>query len=282
MSVRRARTRLSRRLPMGAILGAIVLAALTVIALLGRGVAPYDPEQVSDAVFQPPSGTHLLGTNDLGQDIFSELLTGTRLSILVALSVAVLSTVLAWGVGLIGGYAPGGDVLIAASDLLLAIPALPLLVLLVAYGGTGLLYVIAAMGLLSWPAFARIVRSQVLSTRERDYVVAAYAAGAKPPRVVIRHILPETVPIIVTKFVLTARWAVLIEATLSFLGLTDPGSVSWGNMLNHAFRDPLLFTRNAWLWAALPPATAIVILVLSLALIARIAEPRARHVLPEA
>jgi len=86
----------------------------------------------------------------------------------------------------------------------------------------------------------------------------------------------------VTKFVLTVRWAVLVEATLAFLGLTDPGSLSWGNMLNHAFRDPLLFTRSAWLWSALPPATAIVMLVLSLAFIAQITEPGPRRVLPEA
>jgi ABC-type dipeptide/oligopeptide/nickel transport system permease subunit len=279
---RQAQMQASRRLPVAAVLGAVVLAALFAFALLGKSAAPYDPEQVSDAVFQPPSGTHLLGTNDLGQDVFSELVAGTRLSMFVGISVATLSTVLAWSVGLISGYAPGGEFIIAASDLLLAIPALPLLVLLVAYGGTGLTYIIVAMGLLSWPAFARIVRSQVLSTRERDYVIAAYAAGAKPPRVVIRHILPETVPIIATKFVLTARWAVLVEATLAFLGLTDPGSISWGNMLNHAFRDPLLFTRSTWVWSALPPATAIVILVLSLALIAQITEPKARRVLPEA
>lgn len=276
------RMRTARRFPGGAVLGATVLAILFATALLGKSAAPYDPQQVSDVVFQPPSRAHLLGTNDLGQDVFSELVTGARLSVLIGISVATLSTVLAWSVGLISGYAPGGDFIIAASDLLLAIPALPLMVLLVAYGGTGLLYVILAMAFLSWPAFARIVHSQVLSTRERDYVVAAYAAGAKPARVVVRHILPETIPIIVTKFVLTARWAVLIEATLAFLGLTDPGSISWGNMLNRAFRDPLLFTRNAWLWSALPPATAIVMLVLGLALIAQLTEPRVHRVLPEA
>lgn len=277
-----AHRRAIRRLPVRAVFGAVALAALFVVALLGKTAAPNDPEQVSDTVFQPPSVTHLLGTNDLGQDVFSQLVAGTRLSVFVGVSVATLSTVLAWAVGLISGYAPGGGFIIAASDLLLAIPALPLLVLLVAYGGTGLAYTIIAMALLSWPAFARIVRSQVLSTRERDYVLAARAAGAGSLRVVTRHILPETVPVIVTKFVLTVRWAILIEATLAFLGLTDPGSISWGNMLNHAFRDPLLFTRNAWVWSALPPATAIVIVVLSLALVAQITEPMARRVLPDA
>jgi peptide/nickel transport system permease protein len=267
---------------MGAAVGAAALAVFFVVAIMGTGATPYNPEQVSDAVFQPPSGAHWLGTNDLGQDVFSELVAGTRLSMLLGISVGVISTALAWTVGLISGYAPGGGLVIATGDLLLAVPVLPLLVLLVAYGGVGLAHVVVAMGLLSWPAFARIIRLQILSTRERDYVLAARAAGAGALRIAVRHILPETVPVVATKFVLTVRWAILIEATLAFLGLTDPATVSWGNMLNHAFRDPLLFTRSAWLWSALPPATAIVAVVLSLALIAQVTEPRVRPALPDA
>jgi len=282
VAAERAQVRGTGRLPGGALVGAVVLAALVVVALLGASAAPYDPEQVSGVVYQPPSRVHLLGTNDLGQDILSGVVAGTRLSLFVGVSVAALSTTLAWGIGLVSGYAPRGKLLIATSDLLLAIPTLPLLALLVAYGGAGIVNAVVAMSALSWPAFARVVRTQVLSTKEREYVVAAYAAGAGPLRVVMRHILPETVPIIATKFILTVRWAILIEANLAFLGLADPGRASWGNMLNHAFRDPLLFTRNAWLWSALPPAMAIVIVVLSLAVVAQLTERRARRVLPEA
>ncbi len=277
----RAQSRRTGRLPGGALIGLWVLGALLLVAILGRSAAPYDPEQVSEAVYQPPSRMHLFGTNDLGQDVFSEVVAGARLSLFVGVSVAVLSTALAWGVGLVSGFAPRGDLLVAMSDLLLAIPALPLLVLLVAYVGSGTLRVVVAMGVLSWPAFARVVRTQVLSTKEREYVVAAQAAGAGSLRVMLRHILPETVPIIVTKFVLTTRWAILIEANLAFLGLGDPERVSWGNMLNHAFRDPLLFARPAWLWLAAPPAMAIVVVVLSLALVAQLTERRERRVLPE-
>jgi peptide/nickel transport system permease protein len=273
-----------RRVPRvshGTLVAACILAALAAVAILGRSAAPYDPGQVSEQVFQPPSRLHLLGTNDLGQDVFSEVIVGTRLSLLVGLAVAALSTALAWGFGLLSGFARRGDLLIAASDLLLAIPTLPLLVLLAAYVGPGVGAVIAAMSALSWPAFARVVRTQVLSTREREYVVAALAAGAGSLRVMTRHILPDTVPIIVTKFVLTVRWAILIDANLGFLGLSDPGAVSWGSMLNHAFRDPLLFTRAAWMWSAVPPAAAIVAVVLSLALVAQIFETRTRRALPE-
>ena len=266
------------RLLRGPVVALCVLAALTAVAVLGKSVAPYDPEQVSELVFQPPSRPHVFGTNDLGQDIFSQVIAGARLSLLVGVSVAALSTALAWGAGLFGGFSPHGDLLIAASDLLLAIPTLPLLVLLAAYVGPGLPGVIAAMGALSWPAFARVVRTQVLSTREREYVAAALAAGARPVRIAVRHILPETVPIMVTKFVLTMRWAIVIDANLAFLGLSDPGAVSWGNMLNHAFRDPLLFTRPAWVWSAGPPAAAILIVVLSLASAAQVLAQPTRSV----
>lgn len=260
------------RLGAGPIGGLAVLVLLVILALVGREIVPYDPAAISGPAYQPPSRVHLLGTNDLGQDVLSELLAGVQRSLVVGLSVAVMSTAVAWGVGLVAGFAPWGNLLMAPADLLLAIPLLPLLLLLVAYVGPGLGGLVAAMGLLIWPAFARVVRTQVLSARERDYVLAAHALGATPLRVLGRHVLPETVPIIVTKFILTARWAILIESNLAFLGLGDPGAESWGIMLSHAFRDPLLFTRGTWLWSALPPAAAIVAAVLSLGLVAQLTE----------
>ena len=269
------------RLPAGMLVGAGVLAALVVVAVLGRSLAPYDPDQVSAAVYQPPSRLHLLGTNDLGQDILSEVIVGTRLSVSVGMSVAVLSTALSWTIGVLSGIAPRGGLLVAGGDLLLALPALPLLALFVAYTGPGVPVLVITMGVLSWPAFARVIRTQVLSTKERDYVAAALALGAGPLRIMLRHILPDTMPIVVTKFVLTMRWAVLIDANLAFLGLADPGAISWGNILSHAFRDPLLFTRRAWLWSSAPPALAIMGVVLSLALVGRLTEPREPRALPD-
>ena len=269
------------RLPSGTLVGVGVLAALMAVAVLGRNLAPYDPDQVSPAVYQPPSRLHLLGTNDLGQDILSEVIVGTRLSLSVGMSVAVLSTALSWTIGVLSGIAPRGGLLVAGGDLLLALPALPLLALFVAYTGPGVPVLVITMGVLSWPAFARVIRTQVLSTKERDYVAAALALGAGPMRIMLRHILPDTMPIVVTKFVLTMRWAVLIDANLAFLGLADPGAISWGNILSHAFRDPLLFTRRAWLWSSAPPALAIMGVVLSLALVGRLTEPREPRALPD-
>jgi peptide/nickel transport system permease protein len=264
-----------------AVVGGCVLAALLAAAVLGRSAAPYDPDQISGAAYQPPSRAHLLGTNDLGQDIFSEVVVGARSSLGVGVSVAALSTALAWMIGVLGGIMPRGEMLALLGDLLLVLPALPLLVLLTAYVGPSAPAAAITLGVLSWPAFARVIRAQVLSTKEREYVVAALAMGSGLFRIMARHIIPETIPIIVTKFVLTLRWAVLIDANLAFLGLADPASASWGNMLNHAFRDPLLFTRRAWLWSAGPPALAIAALVVTLAFVAQLTERREPRVLPE-
>ena len=281
MAVTAPRSWVPGRVSHGAVVGGCMLAALLAVAVLGRSAAPYDPDQVSGAVYQPPSHLHLLGTNDLGQDILSEVVAGARSSLGVGASVATLSTALAWMIGVLGGIMPRGDLLAPVGDLLLAVPALPLLVLLTAYVGPSGTGMVITMSALSWPAFARVIRAQVLSTKERGYVVAASAMGSGLFRIMTRHILPETVPIIVTKFVLTMRWAVLIDANLAFLGLADPGTASWGNMLNHAFRDPLLFTRRAWLWSAGPPALAIAMVVVTLALVAQLTERREPRVLPE-
>ena len=281
MAVTAPRSWVPGRVSHGAVVGGCMLAALLAVAVLGRSAAPYDPDQVSGAVYQPPSHLHLLGTNDLGQDILSGVVAGARSSLGVGASVATLSTALAWMIGVLGGIMPRGDLLAPVGDLLLAVPALPLLVLLTAYVGPSGTGMVITMSALSWPAFARVIRAQVLSTKERGYVVAASAMGSGLFRIMTRHILPETVPIIVTKFVLTMRWAVLIDANLAFLGLADPGTASWGNMLNHAFRDPLLFTRRAWLWSAGPPALAIAMVVVTLALVAQLTERREPRVLPE-
>jgi ABC-type dipeptide/oligopeptide/nickel transport system permease subunit len=120
------------------------------------------------------------------------------------------------------------------------------------------------MGLLGWAAFARIVRAQVIVTLRRDYVEAARAVGAAPARLFRHCVLPEVAPILFTKFLLTVRWAVLLEATLGLLGLGDPGRVSWGLMLHQAFSYPLLFVTDAWVWWAGPPALAIVLVSLGL------------------
>jgi ABC-type dipeptide/oligopeptide/nickel transport system permease subunit len=227
-------------------------------------VAPYDPTLPSGQALLLPAPAHFLGTNDIGQDLFSQWLWGARSSLLVSLLVALLSTGLSWGVGLVAGTWQRAEVaLVTLMDLLLALPALPLYLLVLALLGPRLITVIMALGLLSWPAFGRIVRAQVQATRNAPYVEAAYALGARRSRVALVHVLPATLNLLPAKLVLTVRFAVFAEATLAFLGAGDASAPSWGTTLGWAFTDPLLFNRAVWPWWVLPPAVGIVLLVLS-------------------
>ncbi|MGH9173955.1 MAG: ABC transporter permease, partial [Vicinamibacterales bacterium] len=199
-------------------------------------------------------------------DVLSQLLHGTRTSLVVAGVVTVASTTLSWLVGLAAGYYRRAEgPLMAVTDLLLALPAIPLYVLVLTLLEPTRRNLIAVLALLSWPAFARIVRSVVLEARSTVYVEAASALGATPRHIVWRHLLPATLGILPTKLVLTTRFAVFAEATLAFLGLGSTDALSWGRMLNAAFSDPLLFARPEWPWLVLPPTTAIVALLVATA-----------------
>ncbi len=226
-------------------------------------LAPYDPLALAGLPLAPPDAAHWLGTNDVGQDLLSQLLYGVRTSLLVAGGVTLLSTALSWGIGLAAGMSRLAEsLLLPVAELLLALPSLPLYLLTVTLVGPSLLHLVLVLALLSWPAFARIVRSLVLSVRAAPYVEAAQALGATPVHVLRRHLLPATLDVLPTKLILTVRFAVFTEATLAFLGLGDPSTISCGTMLNHAFDDPLLFSRPIWPWLVWPPAAAIVLLVL--------------------
>jgi peptide/nickel transport system permease protein len=252
-----------RPLPPRALVGGGVLLVLAGLAALGPSLAPYDPTVPSGPPFAPPGPVHLLGTNDIGQDILSEWLWGARASLLVTGPVALLSAALAWGVGITAGlWRPAEAPLMGLADLLLALPSVPLYLLVVALTGASQAHVVLVLGLLSWPAFARIVRAEVLGLRTAPYVDAARALGATRLRVALVHVLPGTLALAPAKLVLTVRFAVFAEATLAFLGLGNPAAKSWGTMLGWAFQDPLLFARPTWPWWVLPPAASIVALVL--------------------
>ncbi|MDR7556311.1 MAG: ABC transporter permease [Armatimonadota bacterium] len=247
----------------------VLLAAIGAAALAGV-LAPYPPRAPVGAPVEPPSPAHRLGTNDLGQDLLSLWLHGARVSLTVGFAAAFLSTTASGLVGIltvVGGRYRG--VLLAVTDVLLAIPHLPVMVLLVALLGPGLLHLVVALTLLGWPAYARVVRALVATTMEQDYVEAARAVGAPGVRIVRTCIVPVLLPVLWTKFLLTVRWAILMEATLALLGLGDPTQISWGLILHTAFAYPLLFTGTAWSWWAAPPALAIAGITLALSVIGR-------------
>jgi ABC-type dipeptide/oligopeptide/nickel transport system permease subunit len=242
----------------------VALAALAGLALAAPWLAPYDPSVVVAPPLTPPGRGYLFGTNDLGQDVWSQWLWGGRASLAIALVVTLISSTLSWSIGIATGLSWKAEgLLLAVTDLLLAVPAIPLYLLVVALLGPSQLHLALALGLLSWAAYARIVRARVIGVRAESYVEAARALGAGPLRVAWRHIAPATFELLPAKLVLTVRFAIFAEATLAFLGLGDAADRSWGTMLGWAFADPTAFLNGAWTWWVLPPALGIVAVVLA-------------------
>ncbi len=196
-----------------------------------------------------------------------QLVHGARVSLIVGFAASFFSMFIGTSVGLIAGYYGGrvGGFLMRIVDFLMVIPDLPLMLVIIAVWGRGLVNIIVVISLLGWTYTARLVRSQVLSLKERQFILRAKAIGAGSRRIILRHILPQVIPLIVAQAVLDISASILAESSLSFLGLGDPRLVSWGNMLNLAF-DRGAVSRQAW-WFLLPPGFAILWVTLALVLI---------------
>lgn len=247
--------------------GMCLIVGLTLVAIFAPAIAPYDPTERIGRPFQVPSADHLLGTNDIGQDIFSELIFGTRISLMVGTMAALIAIVIGTSVGLVAGYFPRwGMVLMRVVDVILVLPFLPLLILLAAYLGRSLFNTVLVIGLLSWASTARVIRSQVMTCAKHDYVSAAHCIGAKHSHVLMRHLLPQVLLLAVGQFVEATSAAILLEASLSFLGLGDPLQKSWGTILYWA-QVRGAFLTPAWLWWVLPPGLMIVAASLGFALV---------------
>jgi peptide/nickel transport system permease protein len=264
--------------------GVLLLLLVAVAAVAGPMLFPFDPKAVgasSSDIFQPPSAPHWLGTDELGRDVFRQVLAGARISLLVGLVATAISMLVGSLIGLVSGYAVGklDAVMMRFTDFFLVIPTLPLVIALAAIFGQSLGIIILVIGLTGWPGTARIVRSQVLSLRERQFVTRIRSFGASDLRIVGVHILPNVLPLIFANTVLVIAGSILSEATLAFLGLGDPVHVSWGTMLHFAFVTGAT-GRGAW-WYFLPPGIGIVVVVLGFTLIGhtldRILNPRLRE-----
>ena len=258
--------RLASSLGVEMALGAAVLVLFVLVALAAPLLAPYDPHAFSGRPLERPGPAHLLGTNDAGQDILSELIYGARVSLAVGLGAALGTVALALLVGGVAGYAGGplDAVLMRLVDVMLTLPRLPLLILLAAFLGSGLPQTVAIISLLFWPATARVIRAQVQSQRARGYVRMARNFGGGPGYVLRRHILPSIAPLIAFGLVAAAGRAVAMEAGLAFLGLGDATAKSWGLMMRCALDLPGLLLTDRWLWWLLPPGLCITLLVLAL------------------
>lgn len=263
-------------------IGVLLLGTLTLSAVFAPLVAPFDPAMVSGKPFERPSAAHLLGTNDIGQDIFSEIIWGTRVSMTVGVLAALVATLLGVTVGVVSAYFRGAAdaLLMRIVDVILSLPFLPLMILLAAFLGPSMVTIIIVVGLVVWARPSRIIRSQVLSLTGREYIAAARCIGAGHRRILTRHLLPGVTGLAVAEFVQAAAGAILIESSLSFLGLGDPIQKSWGSILYYA-QARSAFLSGAWVWWVIPPGVAITATVMGFALIAfsleRIANPRLRQ-----
>lgn len=246
------------------LIGAGILSVLIILALFPSFFAPQDPTVMNPkAVLQSPSQEFLLGTDEVGRSILSRVIYGDRVSLLVGFVAAALSTIIGVIIGIVSGYYGGriGEGLMRLTDLFIAIPRLPLMLVLAAIVGPSIWNIILIIGVLLWTQVARIVRSKTLTVREYPFIERSKAIGCSDLRIMTVHILPNVMPLIMANAVLLVGTAIYYEVTVSFLGLGDPTHVSWGKMLHSAFTSVAILNRAYWY--IIPPGIAIVLTVLS-------------------
>lgn len=250
-----------------AAIGIFLIAGFILTAILAPVISPYDPTERVGRPFSAPSAEHLFGTNDIGQDILSELIYGTRISLIVGVFAGSITVLIGLTVGLLAGYFPAtGRWLMRVTDIVLILPFLPLLIILSAYIGRGIFNTILVIGLLVWAGTARVIRGQVLTISQQDYVMAARSLGARDGYILLRYILPQVMLLAIGEFVQATSAAILLEASLSFLGLGDPIQKSWGTVLYWA-QVRGAFLSPAWVWWVLPPGILISLTTLGFALL---------------
>jgi len=235
-----------------------------IVAVLAPYIAPYNPHQMSRPM-EHPSSRHLLGTNDIGNDILSEIIYGTRVSLFIAFVVSAISMLVGTSLGLIAGYFDKlGFVIMRVVDIFLTIPRLPLIIVIAASMRPSIWNLIAIFLIFGWTMTARIIRSEVLTLRSRYYIDATKMIGGSDCYILWRHILPNVIPLVVVQFIMEAIHVIFTEAGLSFLGLGDPVARSWGMVLHYAFECPIIYVSDVWMWWMLPPGLCIVLTVLGL------------------
>ncbi|HEY1292344.1 MAG TPA: ABC transporter permease [Chloroflexota bacterium] len=270
-------------------LALLYLALLLVLAIAGSALAPYDPFALSQEALSPPTVQHLMGTDNIGRDIFSGIIVGSRTALSVGFFTALVAVMLGVVVGALSGYFGRATdlALMRVAEFFQMFPVFFLAIVIVTLTGPGLGKVIIVLGIASWPGIARLVRVSMLSLKKSEFAEAAIASGCSNQRLIVRHILPNGVaPAIVAASFIVGR-SILAEAGLSFLGLGDPSLVSWGQMLNNAQQ----YLTRGW-WLALFPGIAIALTVIATNALGdalndfmnprtrRASEPRARLAIP--
>lgn len=244
--------------------GPAILLLIICLAVAAPLIAPYLPGDYTGTALQPPSARHWLGTNDVGQDIWSRLLFGARTSLATGLGVALLSLLISLVTG--GGAALSGGtadrLLMRLVDVFIVIPPVIAVILAASYLRPGMFVLIVLLSAFLWPGGARVIRSQALTLKERMHVLAAGAFGAGRRYLLLRHIAPDMGPVLAFLLIQNARRAVFMEAGLSFLGISDPAIISWGKMMRYALEYSYL---DVWKWWLLPAGFALSLTITGLA-----------------
>ena len=252
-----------------ALTGTIILLFFIVAATVGPLIMPFSTMEFGEVedILLSPSSKHLLGTDDMGRDVLANLISGARISLLIGAVATAISMIIGTLIGILAGYFGKGidNLLMRFTDFFLVIPWLPLMMVLAAILGTSLWNIIFVIGITGWAGTARVVRSQTLSVRERQFVERTRSIGAGHVHIMFRHILPNVFPLVFANTVLVAAVAIISETTLSFLGLGDPTMASWGMMLHYAFEGGA--TAAGAYWYYLPPGICVVLVVLSFTLL---------------
>jgi peptide/nickel transport system permease protein len=255
-----------------AIVGLTVVVVIILIAIFAPVIAPYSIHAKTGGIYEAPSSSHWLGTDDGGVDMFSLLVYGSRVSLEVGFAAAFVAMVIGGSVGIVSGFFGGWlDVLLMRiTDIFLVIPDLVLIIVVAAIFGRHLINIIFIIGIIYWTSTARLLRAQVKSVRERVYVKRARSIGAGGNRLVFKHVLPQVAPLLIANTVLTIALAVFLETYITFLGLGDPSTVSWGKLIENSFLGNAVL-NNAW-WAIVPPGVAVTILILACTMVGQAME----------
>lgn len=247
--------------------GFILFIAVVLFAVLGPFIIPYDAYKQSGPSFLAPNSDHFLGTNDMGQDILAELAEGARTSLTIGILTALFATLIGGSVGILAGYIGGWFevIVMRVIDVVLTLPFLPLMIVIAVYMGPGIFTQVFVITLVMWAGKARQIRAQTLSIKTTGPVLAARTMGANHWYIFNKHIFPSVFPLFIPQFVGAVNTAILLESSLSFLGMGNPLVKSWGSILYYA-NSRSAFLTEAWVWWIIPPGICIVLVVLAFSL----------------
>ena len=265
------------------LLGLFILLFFIFISVFAEILAPYSIGSIQgdmNAILKPPTSKYLIGTDELGRDLLSLIIYGGKVSLTIGFLATLVTAIIGTLVGVSAGYFGGTteELLMRFTDIFLVIPGLPLMIVLASILGATFWNMILVIGIQGWTGTARVLRAQVLSLKEKPFIESARAIGASDTRIIIRHIIPNVLPLIVAQMVLRVGSSILSAASLSFLGLGDPTHISWGMTLHYAFSVGSLFSN--FYWYLIPPGICITLVVLSFAFIGyaldQVVNPRIR------